>query len=1433
MADLEKVILLMQEQLKQQREDSEAQRLLLQEQLNEQRNQMKLVIEKMQADGNAKSKLQDMFAQVQFFDYDPEKQLTAEPFLERFETIFASDEGKTFSEADKLAVLLGRLHSSDYNSLADSISPEKLETLAYIDVKKRLVKLFGRKESKFSRRYKTFKITKREDEDFGSYTARINKAAQDFDFVSFTAEDFKNQLFVQGLKSHQDAMILKKALEKLNDHQALSETAAEFAAARPEGEAAPAPVRPLTIDDLRLFAERQQLIEKDRDTLDQTAAVAPVSVSTKAPFRPCHFCGGSHWHRDCPFKDQICFDCKNKGHKKGFCSSAKKFLEQAAKKKQPSSPKVDWMAATKSARKYVRPIINGKSVSLKLDSGSDWTIIAIEDWKKLGSPKLTPPSTAAVCASGAQLKMVGSFMATIQLKNTCGTGEVHVSTTGLRLFGNASLEELQLWDTPMSALCDSVTDEHVKLTEKVRTKFPSLFSSTLGRCTATQASLNLKADCKPPFIRARPVPFGARKAIEDELQRLEQQRIITRVTYAPAAAPIVAVKKKDGSIRITGDYSTGLNRALNDYLYPLPTPETIFASLAGMDTFSTLDLANAFLQVELNEEAKQHMAINTHLGLYQVNRMQPGVKTAPGQFQELMDKLLAGTGAMAYLDDVIVPGKGTADHEERLFLVLKKLEGAGLTLRLDKCTFGQPQIRFLGKIVDAKGQRADPQKLQAIRELPRPEDISQLRSFLGAVTWYASFITNLKDLRGPLDNMLRKGEKFVWTSEREKAFTQLKQALHSNLALTHYDPSKPLVVAADASSYGIGATLLHRLSDGTLRPIMHASSSFNDAERNYPQVEREALALVFAVKKFHAYIYGRQFELHTDHKPLLAIFGSKTGVPVHTANRLRRYALTLLGYDFTIRYVDGANFAYADFVSRLIDSHAKPGAEDIVIAEIRIESNSDEETAIDTATSLPILFTELQKATAESVPLQKVIKFTHTSWPQNKKQIVDDTAAEFFVHRNSLQCIQDVLFFGDRPVIPSRMRQKILEELHEGHPGASRMQGLARSQCFWPGITHDIESFVKNCAGCATNSKSPTKELLHPWPTPDKPWQRLHIDFAGPVNNDMFLVVVDAFSNWPEVIKMRATTAEKTTEALEEIFARWGPCCTIVSDNGPQFISSTFKKFCSLYGIQHITSAPYHPQSNGRAEKFVDTLKRGLRKSDGEGNIDQMLRAVLTSYRRIPSDILNHKSPFELMTGRPMPSRLDLIKKPQPLQSSQPHTSNMVENFNKHHGAKDRQFQVGDAVYYQQHGGMKWTWKPGTVTKRLGAANYEVKDGLKTTKLHSNQLKHRAAALVSDDDDLISLFSPLQIVPTQTDGNATIEDETGNDSDDSSAHDDSESSMHEDFESANDDSHAEESEPEVVPTPVYNRPIRSTAGKLPGRFKDFIVDAVFAYIAAK
>jgi hypothetical protein len=1372
---------------------------------------------------------QDVSGQVEKFIYQPEEGLTFDRWINRAQRVFASDKGKKLSDSDKAAIICAKLSAEDYNQFESDQLPKKLEALTLEETTKHLMRLFGKKESVFSRRYRGWQTEIGADESYLAFAARIKKTAEDFEMESFGRDDLMTQLFVQGLKSAKHAMVRKKMLEKADEYQAKLESAEEAST-----------VPKLTVDQLADTATRLANLDKVNKTVDPIRAIEVTAIQKNVrddkKLWKCRLCTGFHFHRECPYKDKRCYDCNEVGHQKGSCQSAKDFKDKMKKKR--GDVKVDKVETKKSARKFVRPRINGVQVTLKLDTGSDWTIISSKNWTKVGQPRLSPATVTAVSASGDTVSNLGYFSAVCDLNGVTSVTDVYVSKEGLNLFGNGAMEALDLWNTPISAVCSSISESHKTITEKVRSKFPKLFSLALGKCNKTTFAVNLIKDAKVPFMRARPVPIGARKPIEEELKRLEHQEIITQINYATAAAPIVAVKKKNGTIRIAADYSTGLNRALEFYHYPLPTPETIFASLAGMDTFSTLDLSSAFLQVELSKEAKRIMNINTHMGLFQVNRMQPGVKTAPGQFQQLMDTILAGTKAMPYLDDIIVGGKGEKDHQDRLYEVLKRLEDAGLTLGIDKCTFGQKEIKFLGKIIDQKGQRPDPEKLKVIRNLPQPKDLSQLRAFLGAVNWYGTFLPQLKDLRGPLDEMLRKGEKFVWTAEREEAFNKLKQALHSNLGLAHYDPTLPLIVAADASSYGIGATLLHRLQDGTMRPIMHAASSFNDAERNYPQVEREALALVYAVKKFHQYIYGRKFELHTDHKPLLTIFGSKSGIPVHTANRLRRYALTLLGYDFVIKYIDGDKFAYADFVSRLIETHPKPGSEDIVIAAIREMSEEaddemyDEDSEIAVINTLPVSKEELRKATQECDHLQKVIKYVQSSWPQKKKQVEDVEAAEYFTARLELRVIGECLFHGDRPVIPPTLRKRMLEELHEGHPGASRMQALARVQCFWPGIYKQINSYVQRCENCAINAKCPKKEILHPWPKPSGPWQRVHIDFAGPMEGDFFFVMVDAFSNWPEIVKMRSTTTEKTIQVMEEIFARWGPCSAIVSDNGPQFIASAFKDFCKKHAINHITSAPYHPQSNGRAERFVDIMKTGMRKLEGEGNVDERLRQFLTNYRRTPSNALDGKSPFELMTGRKMPTRHDHLLATATAKDKRgdAQDARMELQFNRHHGAVHRNFNPGEPIYYQLHQNNGWSWQAGTVIKKMGLANFEVKVGERVVKAHANQLKKRFVKdeIEYDVDDFSSPINDFYASQDNMTG-GNVEVEMRQENLESETEDEYQSFASEDQDETEPEINSEIEDPLPEPSPPRpTRPQRTT--RMPAKFKDFVTSIVeFSY----
>ncbi|RLU20774.1 hypothetical protein DMN91_007388 [Ooceraea biroi] len=1201
-------------------------------------------------------------------------------------------------------------------------------------------------ETKFAMRHKCFHLKKKDSEDFVQYAAHINKHGEKFDVRNCTSDNLKVLFFVSGLKSPQDLFILEKLLAKV-DAQSVQLEAAPTDAAR-------AVLNQLTLQDLVNEAQRLLCLKRDTGTVGDKDTIGDASLAgvlaiqhkgkkqwtknkqssseklsptRKQPPRPCNYCGANHWERECNFECKQCNTCHEYGHKAEFCEFARKVDARKESRlprrlRHSSDQQVHHVSIQRAPlhRKYVCLSINDAKIKLQLDSASDITVISAANWTRLGKPALTPCDICPGSASGDPVKLWGFFPCRMSLNHITKTGICYVAAR-LNLLGIDWITALDLWSVPFATVCNSITTDASldMLTKEVKTHFPHLFSAGLGLCTKTKVSLTLKPGAKPVFRKQRSVPFAAIPFIENELHRLQHLGVITPVEYSDFAAPIVAVKKKNGAIRICGDYSTGLNDALEPNKFPLPTPEHIFVSLAGKNIFSKIDLSDAFLQLELYDEAKRLLTINTHLGLFRVNRMQPGVKPAPSTFQELMNKLLSGLeGASAFIDDVVLGAATAAEHKALLFEVLTRLQDYGFKLRLDKCQFGQTRIAFCGHIIDASGIRPDPVKVQRICDILPPTDVSQLRAFLGSVNYYSKFVKGMKNLRGPLDELLRKGVKFAWHSKHQQAFNNLKSALSSDLVLTHYDPTKKIVVAADASSYGMGAVLMHEFPDGTLRPILHASSSFDASERNYPQVQREALALVFAVKKFHCYIYGHRFDLQTDHKSLLAIFGSKTGIPAHTASRLQRYDVILLAYDFTIQYVNTDNFGYADVLSRLIATYS-PAVEDTVIAAIRMVG--DEQCyAIDSANMLPIHFKDIQAATRACSVLRTLTGYISRGWPPSRKAIVNSEVGQFYDQCGGLMIIQDCIFLGDRLVIPMVFRRRILEELHRGYPGIVRMKMLARSKVFWPKIDKNIEEAVKACENYARAGSSPIKCSPQPWPIPKGPWSHIHVDYAGPVNGFYYFVIVDAYSKWPEIFKTTTITAAKTVEFLLEVFSRYGLCDTIVNDNGPQFISQEFTTFCKTNGIEHFLTAPYHPQLNGQAEKFVDLLKTGLKKVDG--NTDEKLRNFLTCYRFTPSYGLGMKTPSELMNSRAMKTRLDLLKPTVATSRSR------SQQFNTAAGARLREFQCGTAVYYKfRKSNNTWNWIPTMALRRIGTVNYRVKLSApdRIVKAHANQLKFR------------------------------------------------------------------------------------------------------------
>ena len=303
----------------------------------------------------------------------------------------------------------------------------------------------------------------------------------------------------------------------------------------------------------------------------------------------------------------------------------------------------------------------------------------------------------------------------------------------------------------------------------------------------------------------------------------------------------------------------------------------------------------------MDEHAQDLLTINTHRGLYRYTRLPFGVSSAPAMFQAVLEDILRGLNRVRFrLDDILLNEKSEWEHLKLLDEVLTRLEQAGVKLKKSKCVFLQPYVECLGHGLDDKGVHPIADKIEAIRNAPRPTDVRQLKSYLGLLNYYGKFMPNFSTLLHPLYALLQQNQPWVWSQACEQAFQQSKEKLTDSL--THYDPSKPIKLVTDVSAYGAGAVISYVLADGSERPSAFASRTLNSSEMNYSQLQKEALVIIFGVKKFHQHLYGCKFTLETDHQPLVTIFGPRTGVPTLAAARLQRWAIILSAYQYEIKY---------------------------------------------------------------------------------------------------------------------------------------------------------------------------------------------------------------------------------------------------------------------------------------------------------------------------------------------------------------------------------------------------------------------------------------------------------------------------------------------------------------------------------------------------
>ena len=428
------------------------------------------------------------------------------------------------------------------------------------------------------------------------------------------------------------------------------------------------------------------------------------------------------------------------------------------------------------------------------------------------------------------------------------------------------------------------------------------------------------------------------------------------------------------------------------------------------------------------------------------------------------------------------------------------------------------------------------------------------------------------------------------------------------------------------------------------------------------------------------------------------------------SGRIQRWALALSAYEYTFKYKSGEKMGNADAMSRLPLSHEPadvPMPADVVCLLEFIDSS-------------PIDVGMIKHWIDKDALLSRVRRFVSSGWPES---IGDDAELRpYFCRQEELSVQSGCILWGARVVVPLKARERVIDMIHEGHPGIVRMKMFARNYVWWPKLDQDLESKVQRCVACQSKRHSPAKAPLHPWEYPKRPWSRIHMDYAGPYQGKILLVIVDAFTKWLEVHVMNSSTAEATVEKLRTTFATFGIPETVVSDNGTCFVSEVFQTFMSRNGIRHIKVAPKHPASNGLAERSVQSVKEGLNKMT-TGSLETKLARFLFKYRNIPHSTTG-KSPTELLFGRKVRTHLDHL---HPDEAKAVEEQQLKQKVYHDRHAKDRQVNVGDPVYVTNFSSGP-CWLPGVVVNKSGPVSFVVKllDD-RTVRRHQDHVRARRA----------------------------------------------------------------------------------------------------------
>ena len=799
--------------------------------------------------------------------------------------------------------------------------------------------------------------------------------------------------------------------------------------------------------------------------------------------------------------------------------------------------------------------------------------------------------------------------------------------SNIRLRAMAMEEGSEVFLAHVKLTTDPDKDKPVDLPADVHSivhdEFPDVFPSTLpaglpqDRGDAMRIDTDPNAD--PPVRPVIRLSYAELDELKKQLDDLLEKGFIKPST-SPYGAPVLFVKKKDGSLRMCVDYR-GLNRITRKNRHPLPRIDELIDRLRHARYFTKFDLLSGYHQQRIFGPHTHKTAFRCRYGHYEFNVVPFGLTNAPASFSAMMRNALGPAldrFIIAYLDDILIYSRTREEHLRHIRETLKLLRASGLHVKLSKCTFMQEETEFLGHVVSAKGVHTNAGLVRAITSWPTPKKQRDVQQFIGLTQFYHQYIENFAHIALPLTDLLGDGKTFVWKDDQEQAFVALKTAISKAPVLRIFDPRLPTSVGTDASGFAVGAVLFQIDEQGNSRPVAFTSRKLNSAERNYPTHEQELLAVVHALKTWRYYLDGTHFIVYTDHDTLRH-FPTQPKL----TRRQARWMELLQEYDFEFKYTKGKDNVVPDALSRRPD-HKDPDP-------VNINSLTAMETCLE-----PGFRQHLIDGYSEDLKLGPIYKSCLEGSCSDRYSVADDLLFITLRDRTVLCIPQN-----------ADLRLSLLHDAHDaliaGHLGFDKTYDILRRTAYWPKMAQETREYVASCESCQRNkpSRQPPTGLLQPLPIPAQNWESISMDFAGPFPRtargfDMITVFVDRLSKQVHFAASHSkdTASNIATLFLNTVFRHHGMPTSIISDRDTKFTSNFWSHLHRLMETKLAISTSFHPQTDGQSERAIQTLKHALRAYVDHKitNWDQCLSGLEFAYNNSVNATTGF-SPFYLNKG--------------------------------------------------------------------------------------------------------------------------------------------------------------------------------------------------------